>query len=62
MRDDAYSEVLVGRLFVTLGVKFGASYRKLQRIFAGLDVEPGVINLVEHLDRGGRGAGSKTMP
>ena len=32
MRDDAYSEVLVGRLFVTLGVKF-AEMAKSERKF-----------------------------
>ena len=86
MRDDAYSEVLVGRLFVTLGVKF-AEMAKSERKFraravyqvnniwsrsgrsvyeiydaenesflqdasnahlqALIDVEPGVVNLVE---------------
>ena len=34
MRDDAYSEVLVGRLFVTLGVKF-AEIAKSERKFRG---------------------------
>ena len=35
MRDDAYSEVLVGRVFVTLGVKFAEmakSERKFRRV------------------------------
>ena len=118
MRDDAYSEVLVGRLFVTFGVKFAelakserkfraravyqvnnmwsrsgrifdevsnspssltaartamavgmmrgmrASYRDASNAYlqALIDVEPGVINLVELPRSWWPGAGSKTMP
>ena len=40
MRDDAYSEVLVGRLFVTLGVKF-AELAKFERKFRARAVYQG---------------------
>ena len=34
MRDDAYSEVLVGRVFVTLGVKFAEMAKSKQKFWA----------------------------
>ena len=46
MRDDAYSEVLVGRLFVTLGVKF-AEMAKFERKFRARAVYQGEQHMVE---------------
>ena len=45
MRDDAYSEVLVGRLFVTLGVKF-AELAKSERKFRARAVYQGEQHMV----------------